>query len=196
MYLEEKADLYIDQVSLCCSVLQCGVVGHGGLQYAAVCCSLRDTLDVCGGEGRLIHRSGLVVVQWIAMWCNGLQYVAVCCSVLQYVAVYKTHLMYVEEKVERYIGQVMLWCSVLQRGAMGCSGLQCVTVCCSMLQCVAVCCSLQDALDVHGGEGRPIHESGCIALQWVAVCCSMLRTMLLYVAILYFSCHAHVFLNP
>jgi len=32
----------------------------------------------------------------------------------------------------------VVWCSVLQCGAVCCSMLQCVAVCCNVLQCVAV----------------------------------------------------------
>ena len=36
----------------------------------------------------------------------------------------------------------VVWCSVVQCGAVCYSVLQCVAVCCSVLQCVAACCSV------------------------------------------------------
>ena len=109
-------------------------------QWVTVCCSLLQTVAVCGiwfvcdmyapkTEGSFPKRS--LTVACIAVCCSVLQHVAVCCSVLQCVAVWRS------------VVQCVAACySVLQCGAVCRSVLQCVAVWCSVLQSVAVCCSV------------------------------------------------------
>jgi len=65
--------------AVCCSVLQCAVVGCSVLQCVAVCCSGLQ----CGVVG-------CSVLQCVAVCCSRLQCVAVCCSALQCVATCRT----------------------------------------------------------------------------------------------------------
>ena len=61
-----------NNLSVCCSVVQCIAVYCSVLQCVAVCCSVLQ----CGA----VHCSAL---QCVAVCCSMLQYVAVCCSMLQ-----------------------------------------------------------------------------------------------------------------
>ena len=130
----------MQQVVVCCSVLQYGVVCYSVQTVAqdarastqrsvfaeafrvALCCSVLQCVAVfCS------------VLKCVTVCCNVLQCDLVCCSVLRCVAVCCSVL---ECAVVCY--------SVLQYVTVCCSVLQCVAVCCSVLQCVAVCCSVHN----------------------------------------------------
>jgi len=90
-----------------------------------------STRDTCWNRNTIIHnngRSGMGMLQCVAVCCSVLQCVAVCCSVLQ------TRSSATMAAVE------WVCCSVLQCVAVSCSVLQYLVVCCSVLQCVAGSC--------------------------------------------------------
>jgi len=63
-------------------------------------------------------------------------------------------------QVDKKAARSVMYCSVVQCGAVSCTGLHWGAVCCSVLQCVAVCCSVLQL--VFGNVICLISETCCI----------------------------------
>jgi len=100
----EDLGRHLNEVEICCSMLQCVAVCCTVLRCGAVCCSVLHCAALCcsGTTLRCLDLGGLAkisedslvrwrsvavccgVVQCVAVWCSVLQRVAACCSVLQW----------------------------------------------------------------------------------------------------------------
>ena len=107
-------------VAVWCSVVQCDAVRCSLLQCVAVCCSVLQCVTTAP--------RATAVLQCVAVCCSVLQYGAVRCSALLCVAVCCSG-----RRTARHTC-VVVWCSVVQCGAVWCSVVQCGAVRCSELQ--------------------------------------------------------------